>query len=185
MLQAFDNNSFESATKLFPEGTTAVRETLEAKYGPIAMWDTRAVNKQVLLDRLAVFTGHWGAVLEKVRENPFLLGYASREMRSDEQIVLEAVRRDGCALSHASSEMMNNEKIAMAALEKAGPIFVDAVFPVIGAEMKNNEKVVLKALDICKGSTEADKKRRIFGIASKDMQRNERVRTAAGIECWH
>jgi len=49
-------------------------------------------------------------VMEVVKQDGYVLRYASDELRNDKEVVLEAVRQNGLALQFASDELKNDKE---------------------------------------------------------------------------
>ena len=124
-------------------------------------------------------------VMAAVQQDGGALEHASEGMQNSRSIVMLAVRENGKVFKHASEEMKNDREIVMAAMRGAkvdgefNAFHMKNIFAAhVPSSMKDDEAVVIEALRISKHD---EVRKAIFVAASERLQRNERVRGAAGV----
>ena len=98
--------------------------------------------------------------------------WASEEMKGDRELCTAAVAQDGRALQWASEEMKGDRQVVLVAAQDGENVGLKFATE----EMRNDEEVILTALQHANPILKVN----IFKVASSEMQRNERVRKAAG-----
>jgi hypothetical protein len=80
-------------------------------------------------------------VLEAVKRKPFLLRYASKELKNNEKIVITAISENGLCLNYASKEMKDNEDIVFKAMKSD-----NFAFQFASDRIKNDRRLAFKAI---------------------------------------
>ena len=80
-------------------------------------------------------------VLEAVRQDGWMLGYATSELQADPAIVMDAVRQDGWALQYAARELKADPAIVTEAVRQDGEMLYCAA-----RELKSDPVIVLEAV---------------------------------------
>ena len=83
-------------------------------------------------------------MLEAVKNNGFVLEWASEELQNDKEIVLEAVKNNGFALEYASKELKKDKEIVLQAVKIQNAIIY------VSKELKNDKDFIIDCIIINK-----------------------------------
>ena len=81
-----------------------------------------------------------GVVLAAVKQNGFVLRYASAELKADKEVVIAAVSQNGEALMYASAELKADKEVVLAAVSHGGcalePAVVESILALVTLEVR-------------------------------------------------